>query len=71
MEQARIGVPIDLQAEVLVPAPRRASIAEVRAWAKRKGLPVGERGHVPEEYIRRFNRTHKQKAQSCNPWRGK
>lgn len=56
------------------PAPEKApaSIADVRAWARKHGYPVGQRGHLPEQVIRRYNRFHHRKvAEGSNPWTGK
>lgn len=48
-------------------ATKPASIAEVRAWARKKGLPVGARGHLTEAMIRAYNRGHHRHAISANP----
>lgn len=50
---------------------RTASLQEVRAWARKKGIVIGDRGHVSDELIRKFNRVHRRKAVSKNPWKGK
>jgi hypothetical protein len=49
---------------------RTASLGEVRAWARKKGIEIGQRGHVSDELIRKFNRVHRRKAVSKNPWKG-
>lgn len=44
-------------------------IAQVRAWAIGRGLPVGTRGHIKESVIDAYNRRHrKTSATSANPW---
>lgn len=54
----------DLQIDTRKPA----TTAEVRAWAARKGLPVGSRGHMPQDVYDRFNRAHRAKvAVNNNP----
>lgn len=40
----------------------------VRDWARRKGLPVGTRGHLPPSVIRQYNRTHRTIFVSKNPF---
>jgi hypothetical protein len=40
----------------------------VRAWARKHQLPVGERGHIAQPIIDRFNRYHRTKvATNKNP----
>lgn len=51
--------------------PALASIAEVRAWARKKGLTVGAGGHLTEALIRAYNRSHHRHAVSANPNRSK
>jgi hypothetical protein len=34
----------------------------VRAWARKHQLPVGERGHISQPVIDRFNRFHRFKV---------
>lgn len=47
----------------------QVSAATVRAWARRKGLQVGERGHLPKSVISAFNRAHRTKVfTNSNPW---
>lgn len=46
-----------------------ATAAEVRAWAKKAGLVVGRRGHLPLEVVAAFNRRHRRKQfTNKNPW---
>ena len=47
-----------------------ASPKEVRAWARKRGIPVGTRGHIAKDVIKQFNRTHRKRATSKNPWEG-
>ncbi len=48
------------------------SASMVRAWARRRGLPVGQRGHLPESVIRAFNKAHRTKQfVNSNPWLGR
>lgn len=43
---------------------------EVRAWALKKGIQVGQRGHMPQDVYDRFNRAHRSKrAVNNNPSR--
>lgn len=43
----------------------------VREWAKKEGLTVGVRGHLPKEVIEQFNARHrKSRAENRNPWAG-
>lgn len=45
-------------------------LSVVREWATRRGIPVGSRGHLPEQVIAQFNRYHRTKrAESRNPSR--
>lgn len=42
--------------------------AFVRAWARKKGFKVGNRGHLPEEVVEAFNKAHRTKRYtSGNP----
>ena len=44
------------------------SAADVRDWARREGLTVRERGHIPEDVIAAFNRAHRfVRYESSNP----
>jgi hypothetical protein len=46
-----------------------ATAADVRAWARRKGLTVGKRGHLPKDVVAAFNRAHRaRKFTNANPW---
>ena len=48
--------------------PTLVPLSVVRAWAVRRGIPVGARGHLPEQVIAKFNRYHRNKrAESRNP----
>ena len=38
---------------------RLSSPADVRAWARENGMTVGERGKLPPEVIKEFNKAHK------------
>jgi hypothetical protein len=43
-------------------------LGTVRAWARKHQLPVGERGHIAQPIIDRFNRYHRTKvATNKNP----
>ena len=43
-------------------------IRKVRAWARKRGIPVGTRGHLPQELIDQFNRAHRTvAAENSNP----
>lgn len=45
------------------------SASFVRSWARRRGLTVGQRGHLPQNVIQAFNRAHKTKVfVNANPW---
>lgn len=47
----------------------QVTAADVRAWARARGLAVGKRGHLPLELIDRFNRQHRTKEfTNNNPW---
>ena len=46
------------------------SASVVRAWAKARGLTVGERGHLPQSVIDAYNKAHRSKCfRSKNPSR--
>ncbi len=58
------------------PAPLEVNAAFVRAWARRKNIKgVGQRGHLPDWLIERFNRGMRVRyglyVRSSNPWKGK
>jgi hypothetical protein len=43
-------------------------IRKVRAWARDRGIPVGNRGHLSQELIDQFNRAHRKvSATNSNP----
>lgn len=43
----------------------------VRAWAREKGMTVGNRGHLPQSVIDTFNRRHRKvRFTSRNPSTG-
>lgn len=45
------------------------SASFVRAWALKKGLTVGTRGHLPKPVVEAFNKAHKTKVfTNTNPW---
>lgn len=45
-----------------------ATAAEVRAWARQRGFPVGNRGHLDRSTIQAFNRAHRvRRFTSKNP----
>jgi len=47
---------------------QEATAAEVRAWARKRGIPVGNRGHIDRVVIGAFNRAHRVKQfTSKNP----
>lgn len=44
------------------------SAKDVRDWARREGIPVRERGHLPEALAAQFNRAHRfVRYESKNP----
>ena len=45
-----------------VPDPIEVSAAEVRSWARNRGLSVGTRGHLSNEVSDEFNRRHRRKV---------
>lgn len=45
-----------------------ASAADVRAWARQKGMIVGQRGHLPTAVIKAFNRSHRRFYTDRNPF---
>lgn len=53
------------------PKARTAAPSEVRAWLRKRGENVGNRGHLPEAGVKAFNRYHRQKKyENRNPWKG-
>lgn len=45
-----------------------ATAADVRDWARRKGLEVGTRGHLPSGVVDQYNRAHRvKKFENTNP----
>jgi hypothetical protein len=47
---------------------REVPASTVRTWARERGLEVGQRGHLSNEVVRQFNRSHrKQQFTSRNP----
>jgi alkanesulfonate monooxygenase SsuD/methylene tetrahydromethanopterin reductase-like flavin-dependent oxidoreductase (luciferase family) len=53
---------------VIAMEKRPATAAQVRAWARRNGLRVGSRGHMPAEVYRKYNARHQaQQATNRNP----
>lgn len=43
--------------------------SEVRAWALKRGLTVGKRGHINKSVVEAFNRAHRVKQYvNTNPW---
>ncbi len=39
-------------------AAHRQRSAQIRAWAKSRGLPVSDRGRIPSDVISRYETTH-------------
>ena len=47
---------------------RTASTSEVRTWARNRGYTVGTKGHLPNQVIQKFNRSHRKvQAVDNNP----
>lgn len=40
-------------------APKVATGADVRAWARKRGIPVGTRGRLSAELIESFHKAHR------------
>lgn len=52
------------------PEVRVADASEVRAWARKRGIEVGNRGHLSQQLIDQFNWAHRKKfvvAKNNNP----
>ena len=46
-----------------------ATTAEVRAWLRKQGFQVGNRGHISNELIAKYNhRHHRRIYENKNPW---
>jgi hypothetical protein len=53
----RLGAPptsAPLSSPKPVPARERVSTSEVRAWAKKQGIQVSDRGRIPEEVFEQY-----------------
>lgn len=46
----------------------RVTVHDVRSWARKRGLTVGQRGHLPTAVVDAYNAAHTEQFANPNPW---